>query len=69
MYNIYSDEKRHSMMEKLLKNEKDIILRNQKHKLRTDKLSINYQKRIRKFIIDVRLYNLILLLYFITSDG
>ena len=27
----------------------------QKHKLKTDKLSLNNQKRIKKFIIDVRI--------------
>ena len=53
MYNIYSDEKRQSKIEKMLKSQKDTILRNQQHKLRTNKLSLNYQKRIKKFIIDV----------------
>ena len=54
MYNIYSDEKRQSKIAKMLKTQKDNILRNQQHKLRTNKLSLNYQKRIKKFIIDVR---------------
>ena len=53
MYNIYSDEKRQSKIAKMLKTQKDNILRNQQHKLRTKKLSLNYQKRIKKFIIDV----------------
>ena len=53
MYNIYSDEKRQSKIAKMLKTQKDNILRNQQHKLRTNKLSLNYQKRIKKFIIDV----------------
>ena len=53
MYNIYSDEKRQSKIAKMLKTQKDTILRNQQHKLRTNKLSLNYQKRIKKFIIDV----------------
>lgn len=55
MYNIYSDEKRQSKIAKMLKTQKDNILRNQQHKLRTNKLSLNYQKRIKKFIIDVRI--------------
>ena len=55
MYNIYSDEKRLSQIEKMLKKQKDIILSNQKHKEKTNRLSLNYQKRIKKFIIDVRI--------------
>ena len=55
MYNIYSDEKRQSKIAKMLKTQKDNILRNQQHKLKTNKLSLNYQKRIKKFIIDVRI--------------
>ena len=54
MYNIYSDEKRISELEKIQKREKDLILDSQRHKLKTNKLSLNYQKRIKKFIIDVR---------------
>jgi hypothetical protein len=54
MYNIYSDEKRISELEKMNKKEKDLIIDNQRHKLKTNKLSLNYQKRIKKFIIDVR---------------
>ena len=55
MYNIYSDEKRLSEIEKMQKKQKDIIINNQKHKIKTNKLSLNYQKRIKKFIIDVRI--------------
>ena len=44
MYNIYSDEKRISEIEKMHKNEKDLIISNQKHKLKTNRLSLNYQK-------------------------
>ena len=55
MYNIYSDEKRLSEIEKMQKKQKDILMSNQKHKLKTNKLSLNYQKRIKKFIIDVRI--------------
>jgi hypothetical protein len=53
MYNIYSDEKRISEIEKMHKNEKDLIISSQKHKLKANRLSLNYQKRIKKFIIDV----------------
>ena len=53
MYNIYSDEKRLSEIEKMQKKQKDILMSNQKHKLKTNRLSLNYQKRIKKFIIDV----------------
>ena len=55
MYNIYSDEKRLSEIEKMQKKQKDILMSNQKHKIKTNKLSLNYQKRIKKFIIDVRI--------------
>ena len=55
MFNIYLDEKRLSEIEKMKKKEKDIIMNNQKHKVKTNKLSLNYQKRIKKFIIDVRI--------------
>ena len=47
MYNIYSDEKRNFKYEKMLKNEKELIIRNQKHKIQTNRLSQNYQKRIK----------------------
>ena len=35
-------------------DEKEIKLDNEKHKEKTNNLALNYQKRIKKFIIDVR---------------
>ena len=55
MYNIYSEEKRKSKYEKILKTKKELIARKEKHKIKTNRLSLNYQKRIKKFIIDVRI--------------
>jgi hypothetical protein len=55
MYNIYSDEKKLNEIDKMLKNQKKALINFQKHKLKTNKLSLNYQKRIKKFIIDVRI--------------
>ena len=37
-----------------IKKEKESLIDFEKHKKKTDSLAINYQKRIRKFIIDVR---------------
>ena len=54
MYNIYTEEKKISELDKKIKQEKEIILDNEKHKEKTNNLSLNYQKRIKKFIIDVR---------------
>lgn len=54
MYNIYTEEKKIFERNKKLKNEKDMQECNEKHKLKTNTLFNNYQKRIKKFIIDVR---------------
>ena len=54
MYNLYTEEKKISEKDKKLKEEKEEILFNEKHKLKTNNLVNNYQKRIKKFIIDVR---------------
>jgi hypothetical protein len=54
MYNIYTEEKKISELDKKIKQEKEIILDNEKHKEKTNNLALNYQKRIKKFIIDVR---------------
>ena len=53
MYNLYSDEKKQSELEKRLKEQKDSVVNLKKHKLKTKNLALNYQKRIKKFIIDV----------------
>ena len=54
MYNISTEEKKISELDKKIKQEKEIILDNEKHKEKTNNLALNYQKRIKKFIIDVR---------------
>ena len=60
MYNIYTEEKKASEKDKKLKEEKEEVIYNEKHKIKTNNLVNNYQKRIKKFIIDVReiLYNI-----------
>ena len=49
MYNIYTEEKKLSELDKKIKQEKEIILDNEKHKEKTNNLALNYQKRIKKF--------------------
>ena len=63
MYNIYSEEKKISDLDKKNKEEKENLLNNEKHKEKTSKLALNYQKRIKKFIIDVRTYSYIILYF------
>ena len=60
MYIIYTEEKKASEKDKKLKEEKEEVIYNEKHKIKTNNLVNNYQKRIKKFIIDVReiLYNI-----------
>ena len=61
MYNIYSEEKKHSETDRKLKAQRDLIINKEKHKKKTDLLFNNYQKRVRKFIIDVSIkYNIII---------
>ena len=55
MYNIYTEEKKLLELDKKNKEEKDNLISNEKHKKKTSNLAINYQKRIKKFIIDVRI--------------
>ena len=55
MYNIYSEEKKLSELHKKLKKEKELLLSDERYKQKTKNLALNYQKRIKKFIIDVRL--------------
>ena len=54
MYNIYTEEKKIFEKDRKIKKEKESLIDFEKHKKKTDSLAINYQKRIRKFIIDVR---------------
>lgn len=55
MYNIYSEEKKLSELDKKYKLEKESLLYNEKHRQKNNDLVHNYQKRIKKFIIDVRI--------------
>ena len=54
MFNIYSEEKKLSDLDKKYKEEKEKLLNDERHKKKTNNLALNYQKRIKKFIIDVR---------------
>ena len=56
MYNLYSEEKKILDIDKKVKEEKKQKEDYIKHKSRTNNLSLNYHKRIKKFIIDVRIY-------------
>ena len=56
MYNIYTEEKKLSELDKKNKQEKENFLYNQKHIKKTNNLALNYQKRKKKFIIDVNIY-------------
>ena len=62
MYNIYSEEKKLFETDRKLKSQKDLIINTEKHKKKTDLLFNNYQKRVRKFIIDVSITIIIILL-------
>ena len=53
MYNIYCEEKKLLEEGQKLKQKKDMVLYQEKHKKKTDSLVNTYQNRIRKFIIDV----------------
>ena len=53
MYNIYCEEKKLLEEGQKLKQKKDMVLYQEKHKKKTDSLVNKYQSRIRKFIIDV----------------
>ena len=54
MYNIYSEEKKLFESNKKLKEEKKNLRYIEKHNEKTNHLALQYQKRIKKFIIDVR---------------
>ena len=55
MYNIYSEEKKLSDLHKKFIKEKELLLSDERYKQKTKNLALNYQKRIKKFIIDVSL--------------
>ena len=65
MYNIYSEEKKLLESNKKEKEEKENLRYEEKHREKTNHLALNYQKRIKKFIIDVRKINI----KFIFLDG
>jgi hypothetical protein len=54
MYNIYSEEKKILESGKKQKEEKENLRYEEKHRDKTNHLALNYQKRIKKFMIDVR---------------
>ena len=54
MYNIYSEEKKLLESGRKLKEQKENLRYDEKHREKTNHLAINYPKRIKKFIIDVR---------------
>ena len=53
MYNLYSEEKKLLKSKQKQKKEKETIIQDERHKIKTNYLASNYQKRIKKFIIDV----------------
>lgn len=57
MYNIYCEEKKLNELNKKERKEKELIINKKRHKEKTQNLFDNYQKRIKKFMIDVRIYN------------
>ncbi len=54
MYNIYAEEKKLLELREKYKKEMQFLLNKEKRKQKTNDLALNYQKRIKKFIIDVR---------------
>ena len=53
MYNIYSEKKKLLESDKKQKEEIENLRYEEKHREKTNHLALNYQKRIKKFIIDV----------------
>lgn len=53
MYNLYIEEKNQKNLSKKLDEEKNNLKDIEKHKISTDNLYLKYQKRLKKFIIDV----------------
>ena len=64
MYNIYLEEKKLLESDKKQKEQKENLRYDEKHREKTYHLALNYQKRIKKFMIDVRKY-----FNFIILDG
>jgi hypothetical protein len=53
MNNLYIEEKNQKNLSKKLDEEKNNLKDIEKHKISTDNLYLKYQKRLKKFIIDV----------------
>lgn len=69
MYNIYSEEKKLSERDKKIKEEKDFLSFNEKHKRISNSLFYNYQRRIEKFMIDVSKIYIIIIITLYIIDG
>ena len=69
MYNIYSKEKKLSERDKKIKEEKDFLSFNEKHKRIRNSLFYNYQRRIEKFMIDVSKIYIIIIITLYIIDG
>ena len=54
IYYIYSEEKKLFESDKKQKEQKENLRYDEKHREKTKHLALNYQKRIKKFMIDVR---------------
>ena len=53
MYNIYSERKKLLDLDKKEQEKKHILKMNKRHKIRTQDLALKYEKRLKKFIIEV----------------
>ena len=54
MYNLYSERKKLLDWEKKCQEKKNLLKMNKRHKIITKNLALNYEKRLKQFIIDVR---------------
>ena len=57
MYNIYTENKKINEKKQKIKEEKEQLIYNKKHRIKINNLVLNYQKKIKKFILDVSKYN------------
>jgi hypothetical protein len=55
MYNIYSERKRLLEIDKKIQEKKNLIKMNKIHKIKTKELALKYEKRLKQFIIEVRI--------------
>ena len=64
MYNLYSEEKKLLESGKKQREEKENLRYDERHREKTNHSALNYQKRIKKFIIDVSkiIFNFIIIL-------